>query len=59
MATQQLARFCQNPKLSHEQATTRLGRYLAHTKDRGIVYNPNKSMGIESMLMQILQVAGT
>jgi hypothetical protein len=47
MATHQLTRFCQNPKLSHEQATARLGRYLAHTKDRGIVYNPDKSMGIE------------
>jgi hypothetical protein len=47
MATHQLARFCQDPRLSHEQATTRLGRYLAHTKDRGIVYEPDRSMGIE------------
>jgi hypothetical protein len=47
MATHQLAQFCQDPRLSHEQATTRLGRYLAHTKDRGIVYEPDKSMGIE------------
>ncbi len=47
MATHQLARFCQDPRLSHEQATTHLGRYLAHTKDRGIVYEPDKSMGIE------------
>jgi hypothetical protein len=47
MATNQLAQFCQDPKLSHEQATTCLGRYLAHTKDRGIVYEPDKSMGIE------------
>jgi hypothetical protein len=42
-----LARFCQDPKLSHEQATTHLGRYLAHTKDRGIAYEPDKYMGIE------------
>jgi hypothetical protein len=47
MATHQLAQFCQDPRLSHEQATTRLGRYLAHTKDRGIVYELDKSMGIE------------
>jgi hypothetical protein len=47
MATHQLAQFCQDPRLSHEQATTRLGRYLAHTKERGIVYEPDKSMGIE------------
>jgi hypothetical protein len=42
-----LAPFCQDPRLSHEQATTRLGRYLAHTKDRGIVYEPDKYVGIE------------
>jgi hypothetical protein len=42
-----LAQFCQDPRLSHEQAATRLGRYLSHTKDRGIVYEPDKSMGIE------------
>jgi hypothetical protein len=47
MATHQLAQLCQDPRLSHEQATTRLGRYLAHTKDRGIVYESDKSMGIE------------
>jgi hypothetical protein len=47
MATHQLARFYQDPRLSHEQATTHFDRYLAHTKDRGIVYEPDKSMGIE------------
>jgi hypothetical protein len=47
MATHQLVQFCQDPRLSHEQATTHRGRYLAHTKDRGIVYEPDKSMGID------------
>ncbi len=47
MATHQLASFCQDPRLTHEQAATRLGRYLAHTKDRGIVYEPDRSPGIE------------
>ncbi len=42
-----MARFYLDPRLSHDQATTCLGRYLAHTKDRGIVYEPDKSMGIE------------
>ncbi len=41
VATHQLAQFCQDPKLSHEQATTHLGWYLAHTKDRGIVNEPD------------------
>ncbi len=47
MATHQLAQFCQDLRLSHEQATTCLGRYLAGTKERGIVYELDKSMGIE------------
>jgi hypothetical protein len=47
MATHQLAQFCQDPRLSHEQATTHLCRYLAHTKYRGIVYEHDKSMSIE------------
>jgi hypothetical protein len=47
MATHQLAQFCQDPRLSREQATTRLGRYLTHTKDIGIVCEPDKSMGIK------------
>ncbi len=47
MATHQLDQLCQDPRLSHEQATTHLGRYLAHTKDKGIIYEPDKYMGIE------------
>ena len=47
MAVHQLARFSQDPKLSHEQAATRLGKYLSSTQSRGIVYEPNKSMGLE------------
>ncbi len=46
MVTHQLAQFCQDPRLSHEQVTTRLGRYLAHTKDRGIVYEPLKKQNL-------------
>ena len=46
MATHQSAQFCQDPRLCHE-ATTHLSRYLAHTKDRGIVYEPDKYIGIE------------
>ncbi|KAL7523656.1 hypothetical protein ACHAWF_003506 [Thalassiosira exigua] len=47
MAVHQTARFCNNPKLCHEQAINRLGRYLLHTKDGGIIYNPDKSIGLE------------
>ena len=58
MATHQLAQFCQDLRPSHEQATTCLGRYLAHTKDRGIVYEPDNLWAWNATLMQTLQVAG-
>ena len=47
MATHQTARFCNDPKLSHEQAIMRIGRYLLGTRDRGIVYEPDRSKGLE------------
>ena len=47
MAVHQTARFCINPMLSHEQAITRIGRYLRHTRTRGIVYKPDKTKGLE------------
>ena len=47
MAVHQTARFCNNPMLSHEKAIKRLGRYLYHTKNEGIVYNPDISKGLE------------
>ena len=40
MAVYQTARFCNDPKLCHEKAIMRLGRYLLHTSDIGIVYQP-------------------
>jgi hypothetical protein len=58
MAVHQLSRFCNDPKLCHEQATMRLGKYLAHTKDRGIIYDPNKSMGLECYVDADLLVDG-
>ena len=47
MATHQTARFTINPRLSHEQAVTRIGKYLRCTADRGIIYSPNRSAGLE------------
>ena len=47
MSVHQCARFCIDPKLSHEQAITRIGRYLRDTADRGIIYRPDKSKGLE------------
>jgi hypothetical protein len=47
MAVHQTARFCNDPKLSHEQAIMRIGRYLLGTKSRGIIFEPDKSKGLE------------
>ncbi len=46
MAVHQTARFCNDPKLRHEQAIMRLGRYLLHTKDKSIIFEPDKSKGL-------------
>jgi hypothetical protein len=48
MAVHQCARFSINPKRSHEQAVMRIGRYLLSSKDRGIVYKPDSSLGLET-----------
>ena len=47
MPTHQCARFNSNPKLSHERAVKRIGKYLLDTKDKGIVYKPDLSKGLE------------
>ena len=47
MAVHQTARFCNNLMLCHKQAIMRLGRYLLHTRDRGIIYETDISKGLE------------
>lgn len=47
MAVQQCARFCNDPKREHEEAVKRICRYLARTKDKGIVFRPDPTRGLE------------
>ena len=47
MAVHQCARFSINPKLSHKKAIKRIGRYLLGTKDRGVVFKPDISLGVQ------------
>ena len=47
MATHQCARFSINPMQSHEQAVMRIGRYLLSTKEKGMIYRPDSTRGIE------------
>ena len=43
----QTARFANDPKISHERAIKRIGRYLKGTKNKGIILKPDKKKGIE------------
>ena len=58
MATHQCARFNTNPKLCHERAIGRICRYLLGTMDKGIIFRPDHSKGLNVMLMLTLQEVG-
>jgi len=47
MPVHQTAGFCNDPKLSHEQAITRIGRYLLGSRNKGIKYKVDLSKGLE------------
>ncbi len=47
MAVHQAARFTIDPKLSHERAVQRIGKYLIGTKDKGIIFKPDTKKGLE------------
>ena len=47
MPVHQMARFCNDQKLSHEQVITRIGRYLLGSRDKGIKYKVDLSKGLE------------
>ena len=46
-AVHHTSRFCNNPKSSHAKEIKRIGRHLRRTKEKGIIFNPNKSLGFE------------
>ena len=43
MATHQCARFNANPKLCHERAVKRICKHLLDTKDKVIIFRPDKT----------------
>ena len=43
----QTARFANDPKISHERAIKRIGRYLKGTKNKGIILRPDRKKGLE------------
>lgn len=47
MSVQQCARFCNDPKRSHEEAVKRIGRYLLKTRNRGLIFRPDSTRGLE------------
>ena len=46
-AAHQAARFSSNPRETHGKALKWLGRYLNHTRDKGIILRPDASRGFE------------
>ena len=47
MAVHQCARFSNSPMLIHEKAVKRIAKYTSTTTDRGIVFRPDKTKGLE------------
>ncbi len=47
MVVHQCAKFSTNPMHSHEQAVMRIGRYLLSTREKGMIYKPDLTKGIE------------
>ena len=47
MVVYQCARFSNDPKLAHEGAVLKIGKYILATKHRGIQFKPDSSKGIE------------
>ena len=47
MAVHQTSRFNNDPTWKHEKAVMRICRYLEGTKDRGMVFRPETSKGLE------------
>jgi hypothetical protein len=58
-AVHQCARYSANPMTLHELAIKRIGHYLLHTRDKGLILQPNQIFAWTCMLMQILQDCGT
>ena len=47
METHQCARFNNDPHLSHERSVKRVGGYLLDTRDKGMIYRPDITRGLE------------
>ena len=47
IAVHQCARFSNNLRLIHERDVQKVGKYLAETATRVIIYYPDKTQGIE------------
>ena len=47
MATNQRVRINANPKLCNKISVKRICKYLIDTKDKGIIFIPDKTKGLE------------
>ena len=54
-ANHQYARFNNDPHLSHKRSVKHIGRYILDTRDKGMIYRPDTSRGIECYIDGDLQ----
>jgi len=59
MATHQCTRFSISPMRLHKLVVMRIRQYLLSTQERGIIYSPDSSRVLKSLLMLTLLVDGT
>ena len=50
MAVHQCDRFAIDPRVTHERAVMRIGKYLLGTRNKGIKFTPYRSRGIECLV---------
>ena len=47
MVVHQCARFSNDPRLIHERAIRKIGKYFSETDTRGIIYDSDKTQEVE------------
>ena len=47
LSVHQCGQYAHNPQAIHEAALKRIGRYLANTKDKGIILTPTDDLKID------------
>ena len=58
MVVHQCARFCEDPKRSHDIAVKQIGKYLLGTTDKGIICRPDHTKDLECYVGTVFAAGG-